>query len=180
MPKMLVPLAEGFEEVEAITIIDVCRRGGIDVTVAGVTGITIKGGQGIKVSADCLLDSLEIDNFDMITLPGGLAGTLVLSESENVQSILKQMKEQGKYIGAICAAPLALHTADVLNEEFTCYPSIENQIRIDGYHQDQNTVIDGKVLTSQGVGTAIDFALKIVRELQGEPTFNNLKESILA
>ena len=180
MPKMLVPLAEGFEEIEAITIIDVCRRGGIDVTIAGVNEMVNKGGQGIEVAADCLLDSLDIDNFDMITLPGGLAGTLVLSESKNVQSILKQMKEQGKYIGAICAAPLALHTAGVLNQEFTCYPSIENQIRIDGYHQDQNTVIDGKVLTSQGVGTAIDFALKIVRELQGEPTFNNLKESILA
>ena len=180
MPKMLVPLAEGFEEIEAITIIDVCRRGGIDVTVAGVTEMNIKGGQGIEVAANCLLDSLDIDNFDMITLPGGLAGTLVLSESENVQSILKQMKEQGKYIGAICAAPLALHTADVLNEEFTCYPSIENQIRIDGYHHDQSTIIDGKVMTSQGVGTAIDFALKIVRELQGESSFKELKESILA
>ncbi len=177
---MLVPLAEGFEEIEAITIIDVCRRGGIDVIVAGVNEMAIKGGQGIKVTADCLLDSLDIDNFDMITLPGGLAGTLVLSESENVQSILKQMKEQGKYIGAICAAPLALHTADVLNKEFTCYPSIENQIRIKGYHQDQSTIIDGKVMTSQGVGTAIDFALNIVRELQGESSFKELKENILA
>ena len=180
MPKMLVPLAEGFEEIEAITIIDVCRRGGIDVTVAGVTGTTIKGGQGIEVAADCLIDSVDIDSYDMITLPGGLAGTLVLSESENVQSILKQMKEQGKYIGAICAAPLALHTADVLNKDFTCYPSIENQIRLDGYHHDQSTIIDGKVMTSQGVGTAIDFALKIVRELQGESSFIDLKESILA
>ena len=180
MPKMLVPLAEGFEEIEAITIIDVCRRGGIDVTVAGVTGTTIKGGQGIEVAADCLIDSVDINSYDMITLPGGLAGTLVLSESENVQSILKQMKEQGKYIGAICAAPLALHTAGVLNQEFTCYPSIENQIRIEGYHQDQSTIIDGKVMTSQGVGTAIDFALNIVRELQGESLFKELKESILA
>jgi len=180
MPKMLVPLAEGFEEIEAITVIDVCRRGGIDVTVAGVTGITIKGGQGIEVAADCLIDSVDINSFDMISLPGGLAGTLVLSESENVQSILKQMKEQGKYIGAICAAPLALHTADVLNKDFTCYPSIENQIRLDGYHHDQSTIIDGKVMTSQGVGTAIDFALKIVRQLQGESSFKDLKESILA
>ena len=180
MPKMLVPLAEGFEEIEAITIIDVCRRGSIDVTVAGVTGMTIKGGQGIEVAADCLIDSVDINSYDMITLPGGLAGTLVLSESENVQSILKQMKEQGKYIGAICAAPLALHTADVLNKDFTCYPSIENQIRINGYHQDQSTVIDGKVMTSQGVGTAIDFALNIVRQLQGESSFRVLKESILA
>jgi len=180
MPKMLVPLAEGFEEIEAITVIDVCRRGGIDVTVAGVTGITIKGGQGIEVAADCLIDSVDINSYDMITLPGGLAGTLVLSESENVQSILKQMKEQGKYIGAICAAPLALHTADVLNKDFTCYPSIENQIRLDGYHHDQSTIIDGKVMTSQGVGTAIDFALKIVRQLQGESSFKDLKESILA
>ncbi len=180
MPKMLVPMAEGFEEIEAITIIDVCRRGGIDVTIAGVNEMVNKGGQGIEVAADCLLDSLDIDNFDMITLPGGLAGTLVLSESENVQSILKQMKGQGKYIGAICAAPLALHTAGVLNEEFTCYPSIENQIRIEGYHQDQSTIIDGKVMTSQGVGTAIDFALNIVRELQGESLFKELKESILA
>ena len=180
MPKMLVPLAEGFEEIEAITIIDVCRRGSIDVTVAGVSGMTIKGGQGIEVAADCLIDSIDINSYDMITLPGGLAGTLVLSESENVQSILKQMKEQGKYIGAICAAPLALHTADVLNKDFTCYPSIENQIRLDGYHHDQSTIIDGKVMTSQGVGTAIDFALKIVRQLQGESSFKDLKESILA
>ena len=180
MPKMLVPLAEGFEEIEAITIIDVCRRGGIDVTVAGVTGMTIKGGQGIEVAADCLIDSVDINSYDMITLPGGLAGTLVLSESENVQSILKQMKEQGKYIGAICAAPLALHTADVLNKDFTCYPNIENKIRIEGYHQDQSTIIDGKVMTSQGVGTAIDFALKIVRQLQGESSFEQLKKSILA
>ena len=180
MPKMLVPLAEGFEEIEAITIIDVCRRGGIDVTVAGVTGMAIKGGQGIEVAADCLIDSVDINSYDMITLPGGLAGTLVLSESENVQSILKQMKEQGKYIGAICAAPLALHTADVLNTDFTCYPSIENQIRLDGYHHDKSTIIDDKVMTSQGVGTAIDFALKIVRQLQGESSFKALKESILA
>ena len=142
--------------------------------------MTIKGGQGIEVASDCLIDSVDINSYDMITLPGGLAGTLVLSESENVQSILKQMKEQGKYIGAICAAPLALHTADVLNEDFTSYPSIENQIRIDGYHQDQPTIIDGKVMTSQGVGTAIDFALKIVRQLQGESSFKDLKESILA
>jgi len=180
MPKMLVPLAEGFEEIEAITIIDVCRRGDIDVTVAGVTGMSIKGSQGIEVAADCLIDSVDINSYDMITLPGGLGGTMVLSESENVQSILKQMKEQNKYIGAICAAPLALHTADVLNKDFTCYPSIENQIRLDGYHQEQSTVIDDKVMTSQGVGTAIDFALKIVRQLQGESSFKVLKESILA
>jgi len=180
MPKMLVPLAEGFEEIEAITIIDVCRRGDIDVTVAGVNGMSIKGGQGIEVAADCLIDSVDINSYDMITLPGGLGGTMVLSESENVQSILKQMKKQNKYIGAICAAPLALHTADVLNKDFTCYPSIENQIRLDGYHQDQSTVIDDKVMTSQGVGTAIDFALKIVRQLQGESSFKVLKESILA
>ena len=79
MPKMLVPLAEGFEEIEAITIIDVCRRGGIDVTVAGVTEMTIKGGQGIEVAADCLIESVDINSYDMITLPGGLAGTLVLT-----------------------------------------------------------------------------------------------------
>ena len=180
MPKMLVPLAEGFEEIEAITIIDVCRLADIDVTVAGVTGMSIKGGQGIEVAADCLIDSVDINSYDMITLPGGLGGTMVLSESENVQSILKQMKKQNKYVGAICAAPLALHTADVLNKDFTCYPSIENQIRLDGYHQEQSTVIDDKVMTSQGVGTAIDFALKIVRQLQGESSFKVLKESILA
>ena len=180
MKKMLVPLADGFEEVEATTIIDLCRRGGIEVTVAGVTGISVKGGQGIKVVADCLIDSVEIDSYDMITLPGGLAGTLVLSENETIQLILRRMKKQDKYIGAICAAPLALHTADVLNQDFTCYPSIENQIRTEGYHQDLSTIIDGKVMTSQGVGTAIDFALKIVRELQGEFSFQKLKDSILA
>jgi len=97
-----------------------------------------------------------------------------------VQSILKQMKQSDKYIGAICAAPYALDAAGVLSDNFTCYPSIENKIRLDGYDKNTDTVIDGKVITSKGVGTAICFALEIVKTLKGDEVYHNLKKEILA
>ena len=184
MASVLLPLAKGFEEVEAVALIDVMRRGGIEVRVAFIEdelshGRVVVGGNGIGVQADTSLKNVISADFDMMVLPGGWGGTHALAQNDRVKELLREFKSS-KLVGAICAAPLALHTADVLNEEFTCYPSIENQIRIEGYRHDQSTIIDGKVMTSQGVGTAIDFALNIVRELQGESSFKDLKESILA
>ncbi|MBT3186071.1 MAG: DJ-1 family protein, partial [Candidatus Thioglobus sp.] len=95
-------------------------------------------------------------------------------------SILKQMKQSDKYIGAICAAPYALDAAGVLSDNFTCYPSIENKIRLDGYDKNTDTVIDGKVITSQGVGTAICFSLEIIKTLQGNDKYQQIKNEILA
>jgi 4-methyl-5(b-hydroxyethyl)-thiazole monophosphate biosynthesis len=97
-----------------------------------------------------------------------------------VQSILKQMKQSNKHIAAICAAPYALDAAGVLSDNYTCYPSIENKIRIQGYDKNTDTVTDGKVITSQGVGTAICFALEIIKTLQGNDKYQQIKQEILA
>ncbi len=180
MPQILVPLANGFEEIEAISIIDICRRGEIDVIVAGVGGKTVMGAHNIPVIADCTIDEVDVNKLNMIVLPGGWGGTEVLATNATVQSILKQMKQNDCYIGAICAAPYALNAAGVLSDKYTCYPSIENKIRLEGYNNDQHTIIDGKVITSQGVGTAICFALEIVKILKGEDSYQNLKQEILA
>jgi len=138
MPQILVPLANGFEEIEAISIIDICRRGEIDVIVAGVGGKTVMGAHNIPVIADCTIDEVDVNKLNMIVLPGGWGGTEVLATNATVQSILKQMKQNDCYIGAICAAPYALNAADVLSNNYTCYPSIENKIRIQGYDKNGN------------------------------------------
>jgi len=180
MPTILVPLANGFEEIEAISIIDICRRGGLDVIVAGVDGKTAMGAHNIPIVTDCLITDVNVNDLDMIALAGGWGGTETLASNVTVQSILKQMKKTDKHIAAICAAPYALDAAGVLSDNYTCYPSIENKIRLEGYNNDQHTVIDGKVITSQGVGTAICFALEIVKALRGEDPYQNVKQEILA
>jgi 4-methyl-5(b-hydroxyethyl)-thiazole monophosphate biosynthesis len=103
-----------------------------------------------------------------------------LAKNTTVQSLLKQMQQDDKLIGAICAAPYALDAAGVLSDNYTCYPSIENKIRFEGYSNDQHTIIDGKVMTSQGVGTAICFALEIVKTIKGDDVYQTLKKEILA
>jgi 4-methyl-5(b-hydroxyethyl)-thiazole monophosphate biosynthesis len=180
MPQILVPLANGFEEIEAISIIDICRRGQIDVIVAGVDDKTAMGAHNIPIVTDCLITDVNVDDLDMIVLPGGWGGTEALASNATVQSILKQMKQSNKHIAAICAAPYALDAAGVLSDNYTCYPSIENKIRMQGYDKNTDTVTDGKVMTSQGVGTAICFALEIIKTLQGNDKYQQIKQEILA
>jgi 4-methyl-5(b-hydroxyethyl)-thiazole monophosphate biosynthesis len=180
MPKILVPLADGFEEIEAISIIDICRRGEIDVIVAGVDRKIIMGAHHIPVTTDCMINEVTVDSLDMVVLPGGWGGTEILANNTTVQSILNHMQQNDKYISAICAAPYALDTAGVLSDNFTCYPSIENKIKTPGYDKNTDIVIDGKVMTSKGVGTAICFSLEIVKILKGVDSYNRLKTEILA
>jgi 4-methyl-5(b-hydroxyethyl)-thiazole monophosphate biosynthesis len=180
MTQILVPLAKGFEEIEAISIIDILRRGGLNVIVAGVDNKTAMGAHNIPIVTDCLIDEVDVNELDMIVLPGGWGGTQILAENPSVQSMLKQMQQDDKHIGAICAAPYALDAAGVLSDNYTCYPSIENKIRLEGYNNDQHTIIDGKIMTSQGVGTAICFALEIIKTLQGNDKYQQIKQEILA
>ncbi|WP_121628206.1 DJ-1 family glyoxalase III [Poseidonibacter antarcticus] len=180
MAKIIIAISNGFEEIEAISIIDICRRANIEVTIAATEDIQTAGANSIKIVADCLIDTINSSDFDMIVLPGGLPNAFNLAENEKVQSLLKEFKEQNKNIGAICAAPYALHKADVLNENFTCYPSFEKEIRENGYHEDDAIVIDGKVITSRGPATAMSFALEIVNILCEEETYTNVKNGLLA
>jgi len=182
MSQVLVPLANGFEEIEAVSIIDVLRRADIKVIVAALdSNKLVTGANGIKIEADTTVPNVDSESLDMVVLPGGWGGTHALAEDPNIQRILKEMDAKGKQIGAICAAPFALNKAGVLKEKYTCYPSVENDIGKPGYMGDAAMVVeDGNVMTSRGPGTALCFALSIVKKLKGEETYNALKEGLLA
>ncbi|MCK9454058.1 DJ-1 family glyoxalase III [Sulfurimonas sp.] len=181
MSKVLVPLANGFEEIEAINIIDVLRRAEIEVIIASLDDKSaVKGAHNVTVLADAKIEDVDVDSLDMIVLPGGWDGTVALRDDKRVQAILKEMDEKGKNIGAICAAPLALHKAGVLKHNYTCYPSIEEQIREDGFSDKKMVVEDGNVMTSRGPATAICFALEIVKKLKGNQKYLDVKSALLA
>ena len=182
MSRVLVPLASGFEEIEAVTIIDVLRRAEIRVLVASLDEKNlVKGANGITLETDVEIKDVDIDFLDMIILPGGWDGTYALAEDKYVQEILKEMDKRDKNIAAICAAPFALHKAGVLKQNYTCYPSVESQIREDGYQGDKTMIVeDDNVLTSRGPATAMCFALEIVKKLKGDARYKELKSGLLA
>ncbi len=182
MASVLVPLAEGFEEIEAVSIIDVLRRGGIEVTTAYLYNREVNGANGITILANMSIDDVVAEEYDMMVLPGGMPGAEHLRDDERVQALLKTFDSKGKRVGAICAAPIALDAAGVLedSDDYTCYPSYDQQIRHGHFTDTQKVVKSGNVLTSRGPGTAICFALAIVRELAGEETYVQLKAGLLA
>ena len=180
MAKILVPVSNGFEEVETVSIIDICRRAGIEVVTAGVEDKVLIGAHNIKIEMDKKISEVSSNDFDMIALPGGLPNAFTLAENVDVQRLLKEFKEKNKKIGAICAAPYALFKADVLNENYTCYPSFEQKIKESGYQNDKNVVIDGDIVTSKGPATAVEFALEIVKILKGEEVYTSVKNGFLA
>ncbi len=182
MPKVLVPLAKGFEEIEAVTLIDVMRRGGIEVLVATLNEYNeVEGANAIVIKTDLHVSSVSVDDIDMIVLPGGWDGTYALADDENVQTLLKEMDSKGKNIGAICATPYALNRAGVLRENYTCYPSVEQEINLKGYQADRAQVVEeANIMTSRGPATALCFGLQIVKKLVSEEMYLALKEGLLA
>ncbi len=179
MSKVLVPLASGFEEIETLTIVDVLRRAEIEVVIAALDKKQVTGAHDVKVQADTHIQDVDSSDFDMIVLPGGLPGATNLQKDKNVISLLKKFDEEKKYIGAICAAPIALQSAGVLKDTYTCYPSFEKNIREEGYVSDKDVVRDENVITSRGPGTAAKFALAIVEQLSGEKMANDVKAQLL-
>jgi len=182
MASVLVPLAKGFEELEAVALIDVMRRGGIEVRTAyledELQGSLVLGANGITVQADTSINNIIVDDFDMMVLPGGWDGTYALAENARVQELLKEFKEK-KIVGAMCAAPYALKQAGVLGETYTAYPGAVEEIAHPGYVSDRKVVVDGNVMTSQGPGTAVCFGLAIVERLVGKETMQQVKEGML-
>ncbi len=184
MARALVPLAEGFEEIEAVSIIDILRRGGVEVQSAYLPGEfatdLVTGANGITIQADGPLATVVVEEYDAIVLPGGWGGTNRLAEDPTAQRLLKEFAAAGKWVAAMCAAPYALHVAGVLSKRYTCYPGVEEQIRPEDRVADEKVVVDGKVITSQGPGTAICFALEIVRQIVGEESYRTVREGTLS
>lgn len=179
MKKIGVLLANGFEEMEAIILADILRRAGLGSVLIGLEKSRVVGAHGIEITADMLFDEIEIDEFEMMLLPGGLPGAENLANSQKVHDLLKEFDKNNLKIGAICAAPWALSTAGVLKNRYTCYPGFEKEIDKDGYESEPNVVKDGNIITSKGPATAMEFALEIVKELKGEEIYKKIKEGLL-
>ncbi|WP_271253928.1 DJ-1 family glyoxalase III [Pseudanabaena sp. Chao 1811] len=178
MPTALVPLFEGFEEIEAITIIDVLRRGNIEVVTASLAEQTVMGAHAIAIIADKLLDEVDASKFDAIVLAGG-AGTFRLREDHRIASILKTQAAANKLVAAICAAPTVLSNAGLLRgKQATSFPAVKEQLEV-GEYLELPVVVDGNVVTSRGAGTAMAFALKLVEILQGEAIANKLAKDMI-
>jgi 4-methyl-5(b-hydroxyethyl)-thiazole monophosphate biosynthesis len=181
MPKTaLVILAEGFEEVEAIAPVDVLRRAGVRVTLAGVNSLIVKGSRNIGVQADALLKDIK-DLPDAVILPGGLPGASNLAQSVEVTKLIKQMNAAGKLVAAICAAPAAvLAPLGILDgKKATCYPGCETDFSDKIGHSKERVVVDGNIITSQGPGTALEFALVIAARLVGQEMADTVRSKML-
>lgn len=182
MASVLLPLAKGFEEVEAVGLIDVMRRGGIEVRVAyledELQGDLVLGANGITVQADTSIKNVIASDFDMMVLPGGWGGTYALAENTRIIELLQEFKAS-KVVGAMCAAPYVLKKAGVLGNDYTCYPGAKDEIDHPGYREDMKVVTDGNVMTSRGPGTALCFGLAIVERLVGKESMQAVKDGML-
>lgn len=170
MPSVLVPLAPGFEDLEATTIVDLLRRADIEVLTAGLQAGLVQGARGMRVQPDASLDDVLARDFDMIALPGGMPGAENLKNDARIQALLRRMASTGKYTAAICAAPVALAQAGLLDgRRITSYPGFLDKTTPPGAaYLTEPVVVDGKVVTSRGPGTAMDFALALVELLAGK------------
>lgn len=177
--KVVVFFATGYEEVEALSVVDVLRRGGIEVVMAGIDGETITSARQITVKMDQKAEAINYDEVGMIVLPGGLPGVDNLFASEFVKSKVLEFKASNKWIAAICAAPSVLGKFGVLEgERATCYPNFEQFLYGATYVEDR-TVVSHKIITGKGAGASFEFALKLLEVIAGEEKAEQIKKGML-
>ena len=181
MAKVLVPLAEGFEELEAITVIDLLRRAGFDVTSAGLDEGPVTASRGSVLIPDTSIDKVMDQDFDLIVLPGGLPGANNLRADHRIQRLVQRQNERSAALGAICAAPRALEASGVLRgKTITCYPGALDDLDSDAFNITANAVeIDGNLVTSRGPGSAMDFALTLIERLGGKPLADKISAQLV-
>lgn len=181
MKKVILFFADGTEEVEALTAVDILRRAGAEVTLCGVGGIEKTGAHGITVKADIAAEALDVDEeFDMVVLPGGMPGTTNLGASEKVKHFIIRAANEDKFIGAICAAPTILGGMGILeNRSATCYPGMEGGLG-GAVYTAGDVCRDGKIITGAGVGAAVEFSLALTEALFGFETAGKIRKSIVA
>ncbi|MBN1688310.1 MAG: DJ-1/PfpI family protein [Candidatus Omnitrophica bacterium] len=176
MKTAMIPIADGFEEIETMTIVDVLRRAGLKVVLAGIKPGPLTGARRVQVVPDVALADVQEDDYDAVILPGGQPGVDNLRKDERVLKLLKRMKSEKKLIGAICAAPLILRDAGLIEGvRLTSYPGLEKDLPGSQYSKDR-VVLDGSILTSRAPGTAMEFAIKLVEILVGKSVRDNLTE----
>lgn len=180
MPSVLVPLAQGCEELEAVTVIDLLRRAGIDVVTASLDHEPVRASRGTVLIADKTLDEALQQNYDMIVLPGGLPGADHLDADPRIKELLNTMSATNKFTAAICAAPKVLASAGLLaGKRATGFPGVLEKLHLPETEIVENpVVIDDKVVTSRGPGTAMDFALQLIELLSGKESRNSVEAAL--
>lgn len=180
MPKVCVLLAEGFEEIEAVTAIDVLRRAEIDTCVVALSGSAVRGSHGITIEADACIDDVATERWDLVYLPGGMPGATHLRDDARVLKLLRHQAADGRRIAAICAGPIALERAGVLaGKRATSYPAFERELLSVKSYSQERVVLDGQVATSRGPATALEFALELVAWLKDRDTARRIASGML-
>ena len=183
MSKVLIPIADGTEEMEAVIMIDVLRRAGTHVVVASVmSDRQIKASRDVMITADRSIDVCHSDDWDMIALPGGIPGADHLYENKDLKILLQKQFEQGKWVAAICASPAVVLGRHRLIENYTvtCYPQFMRVLEPHaGSVSYERVALDRNLITSQGPGTAMEFALKLVEVLHGQVKANEIAEAMV-
>ena len=172
-------MADGFEEVEALAPVDILRRAGADVQLVGVNSLTVKGARGVSVVCDLLWTQTQMENVDMIILPGGFPGFENLAGDSRVTDDIEYMLEKGRYVCAICGAPAAVlgEKGYLKGKKATCYPGMEESLHCEV--SDENVCVCDNVITSKSAATAMEFALVLCEKLMGADECNKVKKSIV-
>lgn len=180
MKKIGIFMADGCEEIEGLTVVDIVRRAKMEIVMISITGKReVTSSHQVTFLTDALAAEVDYDTLDGIVLPGGMPGTLNLQEDETVNKVIRQFATEGRLVCAICAAPSVLGAADVLEGKWaTCHPGFEEKLT-GAKVEEKEVVVDGNVITSRGMGTAIPFALSLVSQLVSEEKAQELAQSII-
>jgi len=178
--KVYIFFADGLEEIEGLTVVDLLRRVDIPISIVSITGSKrIIGAHDIKIEADTLFEDTDFTDAAMLILPGGTPGTKNLKAHKGLCGLLRDFHAKGKYIAAICAAPSILGQLNILNgKKATCYPGHEDQLS-GAFLTEEHCVTDGNIITSRGMGTAIDFAMEIISVIKDSAVADALKKTII-
>jgi len=178
--EVAILLADGFEEIETAAVFDVLKRAGVGVFTAGIKPGSLSGSRGLSLTPDTCISSLAPANLDAVVIPGGYPGYVNLANTPEVLAMLRQMAAAGKPIASICAGPLVLEKAGVIKgRKVTCYPGMEDRL-VSAVFSPGQVVVDGNIITSRGPGTAIEFALKLVKHWVSPEMADRVKKDMLA
>jgi 4-methyl-5(b-hydroxyethyl)-thiazole monophosphate biosynthesis len=179
MAKVYIFVANGFEEIEGLTVVDLLRRANIEIMMVSITGdLYVTGSHHIEVKTDALFENIDYSEGEMLVLPGGMPGTKNLAEHAGLDQLLKQFQAKGKKLSAVCAAPSVLGSKGLLKgKNATCFPGYEDAL-LGANVRNEAVITDGNVITSKGMGTAIDFSLAIIKSISGEAEAMKIAKAI--